>query len=400
MRYLLVNHIPASPGRDPAHLVLPKEWARDVAATARVARELGIELMLATPVSGRPAAGVEIVPDSLGFEHVALPFFDSARSFLRVRSALSATLERAIGQADLVQLDHGGHPVSLGHVADPIAKSLGTPTLWVVSGSSLPQSSLRQTAGSAAKRLVGRSVDSRLRTLLIDHLATAAGVICASTAVQQQLGGVHRIASLPIESMNVLDSEISTRVEIETRTRRLLDRTRPLRFIVTGEQNIVAGTDHVLRALHRCLRLRVPAELVILGDGVERAALLTLATELELAPYVRFSTDASELNDADVWLNAALTRAAEQPHEGMMAAGFAPILYRTQAVNEHVVTVPSGYTAGLGVAMFDAAVKREQLAGRMLAGIEHVRTRTLEAACRQRFEHVKTLKGVRSRPAA
>lgn len=401
MRYLLVNHIPAAPGSDAAHLLLPSDWARDVSAAARAAAEAGIALTIATPISDRPIrGGMEIVPDQLGFEHLALPFYDSARRFLHERSAIQASLGQAIAQADVVQLDHGGYPVSLGHIADPIAKEHRRSTLWIVNGESLPRSSIGQSAGNAAKRWVGRSVDSRLQKSLIAHLSSAAKVVCNSALLQNQLADTHGIESECVESMDVLETEIANSAQIETKTKRLLDHSRPLRFVVTGEQNIIAGTEHVLRAMHRCLRLRVPIELIILGDGTERGALLETATNLDIASFVRFSLDVKELQEADVWIDSALTPAAEQSIAVPMARGLAPIVYRTATPNPHVVTVPSGYSDGLSAAMFDATMQREKLVGRMLAGVAFARARTLDGACRRRFELAKSMRGGRSRPAA
>ncbi len=401
MRYLLVNHIPAGAGSDPAHLLLPADWARDVGATARAAQAAGIELTIATPFANRPIkGGVEIVPDRAGFEHLTLSFYDSARSFLHERLELTSTLDEAIARADVVQLDHGGYPVSLGHVADPIAKSRRKRTVWIISGDALPQSSLAQSAGNVAKRLVGRSVDLRLRKLLIDHLASASRVICGAAEVKTQLADSHKIVSDCIESVDVLDSEVASFADLEARTRRLLDVKRPIRFVVTGEQNVVAGTEHVLRAMHRCLRLHLPMELVILGDGVERSALLEQAGKLNIASLVRFSSDGAELRDADVWIDSGLTPVAERPFFVPMARGLAPIVYRTHATHPHVVTVPSGYADGLAMAMSDAAIKREPLVARMLAGVEYARSRTLDLACRRRFDLVRSFGGDRSRPAA
>lgn len=398
MRYLLVNHIPTAIGADPAHLMLPGAWARDLCAAARAARAAGITLIVATPVTRRPVLdGVEVVPDEAGFEHIALPHYDSARSFLHERSSLQAALTQAISLADIVQLDHGGYPVSLGHVADPIAKAQRRKTLWILGGDALPQSTLAQSAGTVAKRLVGRGVDQRLRKLLIDHLATAALVICCADSIRSQLAEL-KIDSTCIETLDVLDSEIEP--QPGARAKRLVDPGHPLRFIVTGEQNIIAGTDHVLRAMHRCLRLRLPMELVILGDGVERDAILRQAQSLGIATRVRFGRDGTEMRSADVWVNAALTPAAEQDWSLPLARGLAPIVYRTHPVNEHVVRVPSGYVDGLAAAMSEAAIGREALAARMLAGVSHARTRTLDAACRRRFELAIALQGGRSRPAA
>lgn len=396
MRYLLVNHIAAAPGRDPAHLILPANWARDLGAAARVANEVGFSLTVATPLADRAIPdGVEVVPDSLGFEHITLPFYNSARTFLHERKRLEATLGRAVQGCDVVQLDHGGYPISLGHVADPIAKTHGRDVVWVLSGSTLPLSTIGSTAGNLAKRFVGRSVDGRLRSSLLEHLSGSLLTICDFPALRGELTQSHQLDSTCIECVNVLDREVLSSSAIQARTRRLLDPNHTLRFIVTGEQNIVAGTDHVLRAMHRCLRLGAACELTILGDGVERDALLKLAESMQMSSFVRLSGDPKALDEADVWVNAALTRAAEQAVDPYMARGLVPIVAREAAATSHVVTVPHGASEDLTAALFEAVMQRDRLVARVLGGVEYVRTRTLEAAYRKRFKAVRTAKGDR-----
>lgn len=401
MKYLLVNHIAAARGKDGAHLRLPVEWARDVCATALAARSVGATLLLATPVTDEPGpSSFELVPDQLGFEHIRLPFYDSARSFLHERSALTDALAEAVRLADVVQLDHGGYPISLGHVADPIAKSMGRPTVWIVNGESLPQSSLASTAGNVAKRLVGRSLDRRLGRSLIEHLGSASLVITGTESLSADLRDGHGVANTRIESIDLLESEVASASQLELRTRRLLDRHRPLRFAVAGELNIASGVGHVIRAMHRCLRLRTPIELLIVGDGVERDAFRQFADELNVTPYVKFVNDPAAVNEADVLIDSALTPSAQRSLFSPLALGLAPITFGRRSIDGQVICVPDGYADGLASAMFAAATNREQLVARMLAGVEWARTRTLDAACRKRFAMASSLKGNRSRGAA
>lgn len=396
MRYLLANHIPATAGRDPAHLVLPAAWTRELTAASRAASERGTLLTVAMPLTQTPSNdGIQVVPDQLGFEHLPLPHYNSARSFLRQRAALEGALSRGMANADVVQLDAGGYPIWLGAIANPIAKAHRRPTLWML-GNELPKSTIRHTAGNAAKRLVGRSLDGRLSRSLLESLRAALCVVCTSETLAEHLRASEGIRVECVESLDVLDSEVATSAQAQARAHRLRDLHRPIRFIVTGQLNVVAGTDRILRALHRCLRLGAACELYVHADGVERSALQALAAELQIESFVHFSAPTHEIEACDVWIDPALTKAAQQSYGQALARGLCPIVCRDTACVGPVVTIAANSVDELSAAMLNAALNRDQTLKRMLAGIDFARTRTLEAAYRRRFELIATLRKDRS----
>jgi hypothetical protein len=184
------------------------------------------------------------------------------------------------------------------------------------------------------------------------------------------------------------------------RQERLLDPNRPVRLAVVGEQTIARGTDHVLRAMQRCRRLRVPLELSVIGRGPEIAAFARLADELGLAGAVTFCDDAGCIAEADVLVDAALTDRAQTDVSRALAGGFAPIAYASPFACDGVVSVGRGDLDALTAALFDVGIRRDALVGRMLRGVAWATARTLDMAHGRRIEIAAGLARRDSRGAA
>jgi hypothetical protein len=400
VNYLLVNHIPAHVGRDASHVHLPRAWARDLAAAARAASGAGARLLVATPLSDAPAPrdAIELVPDENGFEHVPLPHYSSARSFLRERAKLTAQLELAVSAADVVQLDLGGHPVPLGLVADPLARAAGKPTIWMTAGERAPDLRLASESRSATKRAVGRTLDTRVRRSLSDALREAGAVITTHAEASAELDR-SGIASTTIESVAVADAEVATDPQTAARHARLLDGSRPLRILVTGEHTIDRGTEHVLAAMFRCWRLRVPVTLVTTSRGSESDAVRQHARELGLTSHVTL-IDPVPLDEADLIIDPALGNAARLDLELFLARGLPAIAYSPRSAAPAILSLPRGDVDALADALFRAATDRAALAARMISGHAWVRARTIDAAHRQRFALARTLARTTARGAA
>lgn len=387
MRYLIVNHIAAGRGRDAAHLRLPRPWARDLAASARACKSAGVDLVVATPVTPTVAGeAIECTPDDFGFEHVELPAYHNARSFLAVRDELATALQQTIATADVVQLDHGGHPIPLGVFADPIAQHLNVRRLWTIAGDRLPDPRLANTARTAARRLVGRPVDARVRRVWADALRSADAIVTHDLNVTHDLHRTLGIASTPVHAIDALDSDCTTTETLVIRRARITDVTRPLRLVVAGDQTIGRGTDHVLRAMQRCRRLGVKLELLIVGTGSEAAAFAKLAGELNLGPAVTFTSDPAQIGSADVFVDAALTDRARLDLARPLAAGLAPIGYAATIDSVGIVNVARNDLDALTAALFDAAIRRDTTVARMLRGVAWARERTLDVAHRRRID--------------
>jgi hypothetical protein len=394
LNYLLVNHIPAHPGADSAHLRLPAQWMRDLSAAGRVARSVGVRLTVATPLVPAPAKAkdlVDIVPDELGFEHAPIPGYNSARAYIKQRSAVEAALGPLIANADVVQLDQGGHPMPLGLVAHPLVHEANKRTLWVVSGDSVPDSHLSETAGTLAKRVLGKPVDSRIRHTLLDALREANAVVTTNPAVTRVLRSDWQVNSGTIEVIDVADDQLVSAHRIAERHQRLLNTDRPLRVWLPGEQTIDRGTDHALAAIHKCWKLRVPVELMLDPAGGELETVKKHIADLGLSLAIRWTGERETPENADVLLDTALCNTARHDLDVPTAQGLAPIAYTPRHAIPFVVAVARGDVDVLAEAIFNAATDRQSLVQRMLSGVEWARSRTLDVAYRQRFAIAQSL---------
>ena len=333
-----------------------------------------------------PGSLVDVVPDLAGFEHVALPGYHNARTFLAARELLARTLGNAIAAADVVQLDHGGHPIPLGVIADPIARHLQRRRIWTIAGDKLPDPRLAHAARTTARRLIGRPVDARVRRVWAEALRTADGILTQSASVTRDLHRTLAIGSTSIESINALDADLATAGTLAVRQERLLDTDRPLRLVVSGDQSIARGTDHVLRAMARVRRLHVPLELIVIGRGTEIAPFARLAGELGLASAVSFCDDANAVAEADVLVDASLTDRSQPDLARALAGGLAPIAYAPRIDCEGLVAVPRNDLDALTAALFNAALRRDALVARMLRGVAWASARTLDVGHRRRIE--------------
>src|SRR5438874_125263 len=141
MVYLLINHVPFGAGSAPNRFRVGDLFLQDLSAQARAIRSAGGKLIVATSfvpeldsMSGGSFNTVEIDPAECGFEYVPLPRYQSLKQFREVRHELKAKLREAIGRADIVQMDYGGHPFMLGQIAWPIAGKLGKKRIWLFDG--------------------------------------------------------------------------------------------------------------------------------------------------------------------------------------------------------------------------------------------------------------------------
>lgn len=398
MNYLLVNHIAAYAGQDAAHLGLPIAWARDVAAASRAARQAGVRLIVATPISGAAPTEetIELIPDDAGFEHVMLPRYWSARSFLGERSRLAAMLRTAITAADIVQLDLGGHPIPVGLVADPIARELGKPTLWMIDR--LPDVRPGSRSRQLAKRAVGRTIAGSVRRSLSDALRSAGQVIATTSEIGDDLRTRSASNISVVESIDVRDDERPTSVTIAARHARLLDTTRPLTIAVLGEQTVERGTAHVLAAMHRCLRLSAAVKLIASSRGGEVELVRRHAAELGLATSVLL-VDAPNLADADLVIDPALSNIARNDTAAIAACGLPVIAYSPRRSSPGVFEIERGAVDALAEELFQVATNRGRLATLLINGQAWAHDHTVDAAHRRRFalarEAVMRVRGTR-----
>jgi hypothetical protein len=403
VKYLLVNHIPAhASSTGPAELTFSPTWLADIRATVDAARRVGADLLLATPRLDTPAAGRNIVPDTFGFEHIPLTGFADATQFLRARQRLAAECQ-AIGSAvDCVQLDLGGHPVPLGLFADAHIDPT-RPRILIV-GDTPPHEALRRLNHRRRldKRLAGTAITARLLRMLDDTLAHAGAIVTSGPDVPGGLSASVRSRVHVIPQADIDDADFLTADQLQSRHQKLLDTTRTIRFVVEGTQTITRGTEHVLQALAKCLRLSARMSLIVAGDGPDTDHFRTVAAGLGVAPHVTWINDpllaSMAADEADVLVDAPLNDGSRRNLSVFVARGLCPIGYAADGTG--CVAVRRGDTDALAEAMLRAAVDRPALLSRMYQGVSSLRERSRDAAHRKRLEIARDLVVARRRGAA
>jgi glycosyltransferase involved in cell wall biosynthesis len=414
VNYLLLNHIPAKPGRNAAHLRLPRAWANELKSTADALRPVGANLFVATPVapllSDDPDL-VELSPAEVGFEHVAIPGYSSAQTYLRTRGELADALKRVVDLADVVQMDDGGHPVPLGIEAFEHASNAKKKRVFIF-GRDDTEDRLRlvNRARRAAKRLVGHTLHWSMSSRLAQAVQESELVIAHGASVVKKYGATWDHRCHLVDRVEVRDAELLDGAGIEARRQVLLQDNRPLRVLCAGRQVAISGTDHVLRAVAKCRRLHVPVEIVVAGDGQDVDFFRSLAWQLGLEGGVQFVTDQTKINEAwqtcDVLASGVLSDFT--PREVLLgvARGLVPVMYAAARTDEAqgrpptvgdprfgeaIVTVPRGDIETLADRLVHCAGNRGALVQRMFKGLAWIKPRTVDASHRTRAALVRSL---------
>jgi hypothetical protein len=403
VKYLLVNHIPAhaSP-TGPAELTFSPTWLADIRATVDAARRVGADLLLATPRLDTAAAGRTIVPDTFGFEHIPLTGFSDATQFLRARQRLAAECHLIGSAVDCVQLDLGGHPVPIGLFADAHIDPT-RPRIFLI-GETPPHEAIRQLNQRRRldKRLAGTALTARLLRMLDDSLSHAGAIIASNPDAAASLAPALRSRTQVIPQTGIDDADFLTADQLQSRHQKLLDTTRTVRFVVEGSQTIARGTEHVLQALAKCLRLSARMSLIIAGDGPDTDHFRTIAAGLGVAPHVTWIHDpllaSMAADEADVLVDAPLNDGARRDLSVFVARGLCPIGYAADTAG--CLAVRRGDPDALAEAMLRAAVDRPALLSRMYQGVSSLRERSRDAAHRKRLEIARDLVAARRRGAA
>jgi glycosyltransferase involved in cell wall biosynthesis len=415
VNYLLLNHIPAHAGSDGAQLRVPRAWANELRSTADAMRPMESKLLVATPLITAPASDdvdlVELSPEEVGFEHLVIPGYSTAQSYLRSRGELADALRRAIELADVVQMDDGGHPVPLGLEAFDVASAAQKKRVFVF-GRDDTEDRLRlvNRARRAAKRLVGHTLQWSMSGRLAQAVRESELVIAHGANVVKKYGATWDHRCHLVDRVEVRDAELLDGVAIEARRAVLLQDDRPLHVLSAGRQVAISGTDHVLRAVAKCRRLQVPVELTVAGDGQDLDFFRSLAWQLGLETGVQFVTDRQQINDAwqscDVLASGVLSD--HVPREVLLgvARGMVPVMYaaaRTDEAQERpptvgdprfgeaIITVPRGDVDTLADRLVHCAGNRGALVQRMFKGLAWIKPRTVDASHRTRAALVRSL---------
>lgn len=281
------------------------------------------------------------------------PFRVGQRAVLFPRSAVAAEL-RAF-RPDVV---HAHDPVSVGLAGLLEARALGAPTVltlhqlpWFVSAY-LPvwAQGLGRWAEQALwaySRWLARRVDA-----LVAPSRTIADIVAARLAANG--GGEQARAPLPIS--NGVDLERFTPEPAgpdegpRLRQKYGLDPARPI-LLHVGRLDADKRADLVVRAAAAALRA-VDAQLLVVGDGRERAAVERLAADLGLAGRARFTGYVPVTGDlpglyrlASVFVTASEVEIQSSVVMEAAAAGLPVVAVRASSMAEFVEDGRNGYLA-------------------------------------------------------
>lgn len=409
MRYLLVNHVPLGRGQADGTYLVGDMWLEDLRAQAKAIREAGMELILATPLvekldlatSGSFNA-VQIKPEDHGFRYEPLPFYISMKQFLRQRSAVAARLGEVIGQADIVQIGYGGHPVAQGEIALPIARKLNKKIIWVFDGADpFPRLELHaKQQKNPIKRWLQQAMVRRFAATCRDAVQNCDLVFAHNAAVVERFKDVWDAKRChAFDRSFVTDATLIDDAEVAERQRRLMDASAPLRMVVAGRQIAIKATDHVLRAMRQAIDCGARLELNVMGDGEALPQFKSLAAELKLGDAVRFSGTVpygkplfAAWADAHVMVITNLTAEISRNVLLAMARGLPLVMYANPGTDELIrrsgagILVPTGDVDALSRALEQAASDRAGLASMCAAGVSAARKNTLDATHRRRAE--------------
>ena len=132
----------------------------------------------------------------------------------------------------------------------------------------------------------------------------AEGIVAPSNGVRKELQKM----GLPARKLSVIPNPIAIRSDTTTSARP----DSPLRYILgVGRLERVKGFDRLLKAFSLIDRSGI--DLVILGDGTQRSALLEISQELGIAPYVHLL---GVVADVDAWYRHATCFVLTSHNEG------------------------------------------------------------------------------------
>jgi glycosyltransferase involved in cell wall biosynthesis len=389
-------------------------WLEDLRAQAKAIAGAGMELIVATPMidkldlttSGSFNA-IEIRPQDHGFRYEPLPFYISMKQFLQTRSAVAARLADIIGQADIVQIGYGGHPVALGEIAWPIAKKKNKRVIWVFDGADpFPRLQLHASQQkNPIKRWLQKKLVRRFEGVCRNAVRDADLVFAHNAAVVERFKDVWDSKRCHgFDRSFVTDSILLTAAELADRARNLTDASTPLRLVAAGRQIAIKATDHVLRAMCQTIDRGTKVELNVMGDGEDLLKFRALATELNLDDVVTFSGTVPYGKPLfDAWSHAhvmVITNLTAEISRNVllsMARGLPLVMYANPGTDELIrssgagVLVPKGDIPALSQAFEQLSRNRQALAAMCSKGVSAARGNTLDATHRRRAELAASL---------
>lgn len=297
MVYLLINHVPLGRGSSPDRFFVGDLFLQDLRAQARAIHSTGGRLIVATPCVDRldPQAGgsfntLEIIPDEHWFEYIPLPRYLSMKQYLQVLRDLRRRLRKAVGVADVVQMDYGGYPVMLGQEAWNIATQLDKKRIWLFDGADpFPRLELHaRSEKNPLKRMAKLAATKRKIAFCRKAIAQADLVFAHNAAVVERFADVWNDRCHQFDRSFVTDDILISDEQLEKQSTRWKHQHLPLRLMCAGRQIAIKGTDHVIKAVAKLRKLSVNVELDIMGDGDDLQSFKQLAADLSVTDAVNF----------------------------------------------------------------------------------------------------------------
>jgi glycosyltransferase involved in cell wall biosynthesis len=407
MNYLLINHIPFGKGQSPHHYVVGDMWLEDLRAQAKAWSPYG-RLSVAAPcldsipveVSGSFNL-VEVNLQEEDFNIFALPYYRSWKTFVQVYRAVKYQLDQACQWASVVQADYGGHPIPLGQLAWSIAEKYNKKGIWVFDGADpFPRLAQYVTEESnPLKRLFKHKMVKQFENFCVKAIAEADLVFAHNASVVERFEQVWSHHCHSFNRSFVRQQMLLSNQQAEHRIQKILDRSQPLRLVITGRQIPIKAPDHVLKAMAIAVNQGANLELDVIGDGESLATCKQLAQDLGIADKVRFLGTVAYgqslfdlLKQADVMLITNLTAEISRNVLLGMALGLPLILYRNSGTDALIessksgILVPSGDIDALSASLVDAAQNRQQLSQFIHNGLKLAQTQTLEKTHTRRAE--------------
>jgi glycosyltransferase involved in cell wall biosynthesis len=403
MRMLVVTHIAAFAGQSPGVIRWREDWLVDLHAQARAMREVGFDLVVAAPVhdsiDARSLANQQIVDVRLSdqpFEFVALPGYRTATQFVSVRSLIRRTISERAGDADVVQIGPGGHPVSLGQTVWPAIAKADARRVMRFNTDPIPAwQKYASTGRNPAKRLAKQMAARQLESFCHKSIREADLVIAHDPSVATRFAKSWADHCHTVVTTGLPDSVAGTP--------RTPDGRRPMRVFAVGSDNYTRGLDHLLKAVAKARRLTAKVELHLSGDLQGSAEMMNLIRDEKLESHVRLLgriTPAQHrdlLDAADLFVSTPLASLSDPIIDLAQARGLPILTYQTGPRDEDLVRAGCGVVVARGdvnmlaQVLIDLSRNRCELAAMSERAIERAKSLSLDAVHRQRAKLVSGL---------
>ncbi|HEX3356925.1 MAG TPA: glycosyltransferase [Tepidisphaeraceae bacterium] len=411
MTYLLINHVPFGAGSSSDTFQVGDLFLQDLRAQARALKNVGINLVVATPcvqklnaMSGGSFNTVEISPLACDFAYVPLPRYQSLKEYFKVRRDLNQKLHAAISGADIIQMDYGGHPFMLGQLAWPIATQLNKKRLWLFDGADpFPRLELdaSKETNPLKRFLKRRSVQNKI-AFCRHAIQTADLVFAHNAAVALRFKSVWNDRCHQFDRSFVTDEILVP--DFLDRKNRLLNQNAPLNLLCAGRQIKIKGTDQVIRTVALLKQQNIPVTLNIMGDGDDLESFKQLTRELQLTDIIHFPGTVpygpelfAEWDKADIMLVTNLTAEISRNVLLSLARGLPLLTYENPGTdtllkeNAAATLVPKGNVESLAGAIATLNKDRTKLIQLAENGLNLAKVKTLEATHQRRAELAKNL---------